>query len=84
MQAISMTSDGTHKTFHIVGDLSGDSVTQLEKLWRDACREPRHTIRIDLRQAQRIAEEGRHLLCEIFGTNGTELIVPVRNRARRT
>lgn len=82
MQAVSTTCDGKCTTFRISGDLSGDAVAQLENLWRNAPHQPRQVISVDLRRAQRIDEQGKHLLCEMFG-NGIELVVPVRNRKKR-
>jgi len=82
MHAISTTREGKCTTFRVVGDLSGNSVVQLAKSWHKIACDPRQTFRVDLCAARRIDDEGKHLLCEMFG-NGIELIVPVRNRARR-
>ena len=84
MQVVSTDHSGREITFRIKGDLKGEAVAELERLWRKELggQSPK-SMCIDLRCAREIDPPGRRVLCEMFGT-GIEIRVPVRRREKQT
>jgi len=83
MQVVSTDHSGREITFRIKGDLKGEAVAELERLWREELGGQSKSMCIDLRCAREIDPPGRRGLCEMFGT-GIEIRVPVRRREKQT
>jgi len=83
MHSVSTTHSGNCTTFRISGDLRGGSVLELERSWRKESRLCPKSMCIDLRSVREIDDSGKRLLCEMFGT-GMEILIPVRNREKKT
>ena len=72
------SNDGV--VLRVVGSLTGPSVRELERRWREA-RTLETPVQVDLCATQEIDCEGRVLIGEMFA-NGVELVVGVRGPRR--
>lgn len=83
MQVVTAHQEGNCTTFRVVGDLAGESVSELERCWRKVADQYPRNLRIDLCHTQQIDASGKRLLSEMFGA-GIEIMVPVRNHEKQS
>jgi len=78
MTLIIHTDDrGTATTFRLEGELSGSSVTEIERHWRLCRQAGQKSLRLDLCGVSTIDDAGKRLLTRMFG-DGAELVVGPR------
>lgn len=69
--------NGSATTFRLQGDLSGPSVSEIERHWRLCRHSGQKSVRLDLCEVNTIDEAGKRLLARLFG-DGAELVVGPR------
>jgi ABC-type transporter Mla MlaB component len=77
---ITKNASGDGVVLRVFGSLTGSSVHELERRWREA-RIEESVIQVDLCAAEEIDSEGRVLIGEMFA-NGVELFVGPRGPRR--
>lgn len=80
VKVITKCESGDGVVLRVIGSLTGSSVRELERRWRQA-RQQDGVVQVDLCATQEIDSEGRVLIGEMFA-NGVELFVGARGPRR--